>query len=173
MSQHEPEAASVAPEARGGDLIIPLLACALTGYFFLSTLDLVWEAKATGLVIGLVLLAMCVAQFTKVGIAVVTGRANLSLGDLIRNDAFNRQRLWLAIMVALYIATIHWVGASVGLFFLLIGSMRLLGVTSWRTLVIVAFVTAVIVHLCLITLLDGSLPRGIIVNTIASAMSGA
>ena len=65
-------------------------------------------------------------------------------------------------MVTVYIVTIYWVGATVGLFFLLIGCMWLLGVRSIRTLVGVALIAAVLVHLALITLLDSKLPRGLL-----------
>jgi hypothetical protein len=67
-------------------------------------------------------------------------------------------------MVAVYILTLHWVGATVGLFLLLIGCMRLLGVRSVRTLIGVALVAAVLVHLALVALLDSKLPRGWIID---------
>jgi hypothetical protein len=156
--------------ALGGDFIIPALACALTGYYFVSTLDLDWEAKATGLVIGLVLLALCAIQFARLGMRVVGGRGSLSLGDLVENNLFNRQRLGLIALVALYVVTIYWVGATVGLFFLLVASMRLLGVTRIRTLIAVAFTSAAIVHLALIVLLDSKLPRGLLLDWLASAL---
>ena len=76
-------------------------------------------------------------------------------------------------MVALFVVSIHWVGTTLGLFLLLIGCMRLLGVTSIRTLVGVATVTAAIVHLALITLLDSRLPRGVLMNLLAAAIGGA
>jgi hypothetical protein len=155
--------------ALGADLIIPLVGCALTLYYLLSTTDLVWEARATGTVIGLILLALCAAQFVKIGIVVAAGRANLGFGDLFRNDTFNRQRFGLLAMVAVYVATIYWVGASIGLFFLLIGCMWQLGVRNWRQLVGISLVAALFVHLTLIVLLDSRLPRGIIMDQFAPA----
>lgn len=154
----------------GADFIIPLLACGLALYYFASTTDLVWEARATGTVIGLVLIALCIALFVKFGVAVAAGRAGLGMGDLFRNDEFNRQRLGLIVMMTIYIVTIYWVGATVGLFFLLVGCMWVLGVRSIRTLVGVALVSAVFVHLALITLLDSKLPRGILFGE--SGLSG-
>ena len=56
MSDPHPAPSEPQPRAAlGADFIIPLLACGLTLYYFVSTLDLVWEARATGTVIGLVL----------------------------------------------------------------------------------------------------------------------
>jgi hypothetical protein len=152
--------------ALGADFIIPALACALALYYFISTTELVWEARATGTVIGVVLLALCIALFVKLGIRIASGQASLGFGDLFRDDQFNRQRLGLAAMVAVYVLAIYWVGATIGLFFLLIGCMWLLGVRSARTLIGVALISAVLVHLALITLLDSRLPRGAILSTL-------
>jgi hypothetical protein len=158
-----PDSAPPEPQARvpiGADFIIPLLACGLAAYYFISTTELVWEARATGTVIGLVLIALCIALFVKFGVRIASGQASLGMGDLFRNDAFNRQRFGLMAMMTVYIVTIYWVGATVGLFFLLIGCMWVLGVRSIRTLISVALVSAVLTHLALITLLDSKLPRG-------------
>ena len=155
--------------ALGADFIIPLLACGLTAYYLVSTTDLVWEARATGTLIGLVLLALCIAHCARLGLRIAAGQGSFGFGDLFRNDEFNRQRLSLAAMVAIYIVTIYWVGATIGLFFLLIGCMWLLGVKSVRTLVSVALTAAVLVHLALITLLDSKLPRGLIIDQYSPA----
>ena len=171
-----PDSGTSEPRGRaalGADFIIPALASGLTVYYLASTVDLVWEARATGTVIGLVLLALCIAQCARLGLRIASGRGSFSLGDLFRNDEFNRQRLGLAAMVTLYVVTIYWVGATIGLFFLLIGCMRLLGVRSVRALVGVAFLSAAIVHLALITLLGSKLPRGMILDLIAAMAGGA
>jgi hypothetical protein len=160
-----PEAGGSEPRVRaalGADLIIPVVACGLTGYYLASTTDLVWEARATGTVIGLVLLALCAVLFVKLGMSVASGRATLGFGDLFKINEFNRQRLGLIVLMTTYIVTIYWVGATVGLFFLLIGCMWVLGVRSITTLVGVALTASVLTHLALITLLDSKLPRGLL-----------
>jgi hypothetical protein len=174
MSQQEPGSGPEAPRTPlGADFLIPAFAVGLTAYYFVSTTELVWEAKATGIVIGLVLLALCVAVVAKLGLRIGSGRGSLSLDGLFTRDAFDRQRLGLILMLAVYIVTIHWVGATVGLFFLLIGAMRLMGVTSWRMLIAIALVSSVFVHLTLITLLDGRLPRGWLLERISATIAGA
>jgi hypothetical protein len=153
--------------AIGAELIIPLIGCALTLYYLVSTLDLVWEARATGTVIGLVLLALCGAFFVKFGLRIASGRGTLALGELINNDEFNRQRLGLIVAVALYVVTLPWVGATIGLFFLLVGCMWMLGVRKPSQLLGIALGAALFVHLTLITLLDSKLPRGVIIDQFA------
>src|SRR5262245_30868819 len=108
--QGEPERAARVP--LGGDLIIPLLACGLAAYYFASTVDLVWEAKATGLVVGIVLVMLCVAHFARVGRRVVSGAASLGLGELIAPTTFNKQRLALIALAALFIVSLPWVGTT-------------------------------------------------------------
>ncbi len=167
-----PEAGGSEPRARtplGADLIIPVIACALTIYYLASTTDLVWEARATGTVIGLTLLALCAAVFAKLGRRLVSGEADLSFGDLFRNDAFNRQRFGLVAMMMVYVVTIYWIGATIGLFFLLVGCMWLLGVRSARQLIGIALAAALFVHLTLVALLDSKLPRGWIIDQFAPA----
>ncbi len=160
-----PDSAPPEPRVRapiGADFIIPVLACGLAAYYFISTTELVWEARATGTVVGLVLIALCIALVVKLGLRIASGQASFGIGDLFRNDEFNRQRFGLMAMMIVYIVTIYWVGATVGLFFLLIGCMWVLGVRSIKTLVGVALISAVLVHLALITLLDSKLPRGLL-----------
>lgn len=168
MSSTEP--APPDPSARaplGGDLIIPLLGCGLAIYYFASTTDLVWEARATGTFIGLALLALCAAHFVRIGLRIAAGNASLGTGELFEDTTFNRQRAGLAVAVAVYIVTIYWVGATIGLFLLLIVCMWMLGVRNWRALIGVALASAVFVHLCLVVLLDSRLPRGWIIDQFA------
>jgi hypothetical protein len=171
MSDPEPESAPAARPALGVDLIIPVLACALAAYYFGSTVELVWEAKATGLFVGAILVALCMAQFIRIGRQVVTGAAGLGLGDLVAGSEFNKQRFGLIVLLALFIVTLPWMGTTLGLFLLLVAAMWLLGVRSVRALVGVAAVTAGTVHLLLITLLNSRLPQGVL-RTLWSALSG-
>ena len=171
MSELEPESAPAARPALGGDLIIPVLACGLAAYYFGSTVELVWEAKATGIFVGVILVALCATQFVRMGRQVVAGAGSLGLGGLIARTEFNKQRFGLLALVALFVVTLPWVGTTLGLFLLLVAGMWLLGVRSVRALIGVAAVTAATVHLLLITLLNSRLPQGVL-QTLQAALSG-
>jgi hypothetical protein len=171
MSEPEREPEPAVRPALGGDLIIPVLACGLAAYYFGSTVDLVWEAKATGIFVGVILVVLCVAQFVRMGRQVATGAGTLGLGDLVAQTEFNKQRFGLLALVAVFVVTLPWVGTTLGLFLLLIGGMWLLGVRSVRALIGVAAVTAATVHLLLITLLNSRLPQGVL-RTLLAALSG-
>ncbi len=159
--------------ALGSHLIIPVLACALTAYYFVSTVGLVWEAKATGVFIGGILIVLCVAQFVRLGLRIHRGEGSLGFAGVFDDNLFNRQRLYLLVLVALFIITINWVGTTLGLFLLLMASMRLMGVRSLRTLLTVSVVTAAVVHLLLIYLLGSQLPQGVFKNLFSIASGGA
>jgi hypothetical protein len=171
MSDPDVESPRAPRAALGGDLIIPMLACGLAAYYFGSTVDLVWEAKATGLFVGTVLVALCVVHLARIGRWITTGTGHLGFGGMFAATEFNRQRFGLIVLAAVFIVTIHWVGTTLGLFLLLIAAMWLLGVRSVRTLLGVAAVTAAVVHLLLITLLNSRLPQGVL-PTLMSALSG-
>jgi hypothetical protein len=159
-------------EPLGADFLIPVLAAALTAYFFITTLDLAWEAKVTGTFIGAVLLALCVTHFARLGLRIASGRGSIGFGELFSDTQFNRQRLALLVLAILFIATIQWLGTTLGLFLLLVASMWVMGVRSLRVLFGVSFLTAAVVYLLLIYLLGSRLPQGVIENVL-SAMWGA
>jgi hypothetical protein len=147
-------------EPLGADFIIPLLACILAGYYLATTTDLVWEARAAGVAVGVPLIAMCVFHMGRTIYRIVKGTASFGTGDIFADTLFNRQRLGLGILTVLFIIALPWTGTTLGLFLVLIASMRLLGVTSIRTLVIVAASTAATVYVLLIYLVSSRLPQG-------------
>lgn len=157
----------------GADLILPLLAVGLTIYYLMDTAGLAWEAKATGVIVGVVLLALCAVQIVRVLAGVAAGRASLDLGALIADTTHNRRRLALVVLAALFIGTIGIVGTTLGLFLLLFGSMWIMGVRSPATLLGVSAVTAGVVYGLLILLLGTRLPRGMVENMLALFGVGA
>jgi hypothetical protein len=161
MSHANPDAERGSKPALGAYFIIPLLACALTIYFLVSTRDLLWEARVTGTFIGVILLILCAVQIFRLSLTVVRGEATLGFGDLFENTLFNRQRLALLVFTTAFVVALPWIGTTVGLFILLVASVRIMGVRDWRVLVGVAFITAAMVHLLLIYLLGSQLPQGI------------
>jgi hypothetical protein len=156
-------------EPLAADFIVPLLACGLAIYYLATTTDLVWEARAAGVAVGVPLLAMCIFHMGRTVYRIAQGDGSFSAGDMFANTEFNRQRLALAVMVAVFIAALPWLGTTLGLFLVLIASMRLLGVTRIRTLVTVAASTAAVVYGLLMYLVASRLPRGPIEWAIAWA----
>ena len=140
--------------------IIPLLACGLAGYYRGTTTDLVWEARAAEVVVGVPLIGMCVLHMGRTIYRIVQGSGSFSGGDMFANTLFNRQRLALVVLVSAFIIALPWTGATLGLFLVLVASMWTLGVTSIRTLVLVAGTTAATVYVLLMYLVSSRLPHG-------------
>jgi hypothetical protein len=160
MTNANPDAGRGTVPALGAYFIIPLLACALTLYFLISTAGLIWEARSTGTYIGGILLCLCAAQIIRLGLKVARGEASLSLGEVVEKSFYNRLRLGLLLLTVAFIALLPVLGTTLGLFLVLIAMIRLMGVRSWRVLVAVAFITAATVHGLLIYLLGSQLPQG-------------
>jgi hypothetical protein len=107
-------------------------------------------------------------------VRLAAGRGSWSLGDIVADTFHNRQRLQLLALVALFIATIEWVGTTLGLFLLLNGCMLVLGVRRVPTLLSVSIITSAVVYVLLIYLLESRLPPGPIERLIAQLLgSGA
>ena len=147
-------------EPLAADFIIPLLASGLAGYYLATTTDLVWEARAAGVAVGVPLIAMCVFHMGRTVYRIVKGSGSFSTGDLFANTLFNRQRLVLGVLIAAFIIALPWTGTTLGLFLVLVASMRMLGVTSIRQLVTVAAATAATVYVLLMYLVSSRLPQG-------------
>ena len=161
MSHADSDAGRGDKPALGAYFIVPLLASALTIYYFISTRGLIWEARATGTFIGGILLTLCGVQFLRLSLKIVRGEATLGFGGIFDDTLFNRQRLALLVFTTAFVVALPWIGTTVGLFILIIASIRVMGVRDWRTLVAVAFITAALVHLLLIYSLGSQLPQGV------------
>jgi hypothetical protein len=161
------------PEPIGTDFIIPVLACILAIYYLATTTDLVWEARAAGVVIGIPLLVLCFVHMTRMGLRIMSRRATLGTGDLFADNLFNRQRLGLAALAIFFVATIEWTGTTLGLFLFLNGSMLVLGVRSIRILAGISLVASGLVYGLLIVLLSSRLPQGPIEKLLAPLVGGS
>ena len=74
-------------EPLAADFIIPLLACGLAGYYLATTTDLVWEARAAGVVVGVPLIAMCVFHMGRTLYRIVQGQRQLQRRRHVRQHA--------------------------------------------------------------------------------------
>lgn len=63
-------------------------------------------------------------------------------------------------ILSLFIATIPWLGTTLGLFLVMTASMWVLGVRNIRNLVTIAFVTSASVYILFIAILETRLPPG-------------
>lgn len=153
----------------GADLVIPLLALAFAAYFFYSISGLVWEAKANGAIIGTILVVLAVAQLTRIGLAVARGRANLRTDALWQPQEALGKRIGMVVVTILFIATIEWLGLTLGLLLWMLASLWAMGVRRPKVLIGISVVVAASAYVLFIATLDSAFPHGPIENLIAAA----
>jgi len=132
------------PTPAAQELVIPGLALGFTVYFFWTVEELAWEAKANGIVVGGILVAL--VALLAVRMVVQLRRRQISLGFSLGGDApTNRLRLLLFGLVLLMVLALPVIGTVPALAGMLFASMWLLGGRHWPTLLGVAIVTPLLV----------------------------
>lgn len=154
--------------ALGADLLIPVLALALVAYYIVSTMDLAWEAKATGTLVGIVLAAMCTVQILRLLVRAAAGSGSLGFDGLFAATPDNLKRLGLIVLTLAFIVGVSFIGTTLGLFVLLIALMLVMGVRDVKSLLLVALCTSATVYVLLIYLLGSKLPAGPVERGIAT-----
>jgi hypothetical protein len=145
----------------GADLIIPALALAFAAYFFVSIADLAWEAKANGTVIGGALVVLVLIQLVRIGVRLARGRAGLGLAPVLEPRDALPKRLGLVAVTIAFIATLHWLGLTLGLLLALYASLWLMGARG-KPLYIIPVVVAALAYLLFVALLRTEIPHGLI-----------
>lgn len=149
-----------APAPAGNELIIPALAVGFTLYFFWTVDELGWEAKANGIVVGSVLLALVGILLLRITLKIRRGEAQLGFALPGPAEA-NRQRLWLLLIMLAFLAGIHVLGTVLALALMLFAGMWVLGARHWPSLVGVSVLTPLLVWACLMVGIGTRLPYGV------------
>jgi hypothetical protein len=144
----------------GADLVIPALAAAFAVYFFFSIAGLAWEAKANGVVIGAVLLALIAIQGARVGVRLYRREADLGARPLWQPREVFARRLGLVAIAALFIATLEWLGLGLGMALAMSAALRVSGVRSRAALVLIPILVSAALYLLFIVVLQSEFPRG-------------
>jgi hypothetical protein len=144
----------------GADLVIPALAAAFAAYFFFSIADLAWEAKANGVVIGAILTILVVIQLVRIGMRLRAGEADLGFERLVAPRDALPKRIGLVLITIVFIATMHWLGVTLGMLLALFASLWILGVRNRKALVLVPLAVAACVYLLFVAALQSDIPHG-------------
>lgn len=151
----------MAPKAPlGADLIIPVLALGFTIYFFWSIADLVWEAKANGVVIGALLVGLVVLQIARIGVDVAKGRGDLRTDPLWQPREVLFKRVGMVLVTVVFIFMLQLLGLTLSLFLAMAGALLIMGVRKPWTVLGISFAVAAAAYLLFIALLDSSFPHG-------------
>ena len=144
---------------RGADLVIPALALGFAAYFFVSIADLSWEAKANGVVIGGVLVLLVVIQIVRTGVEVARGSGSLSFERLWEPRDALAKRAGLVLVTIAFIATLGWLGLTLGLLLALCAALWIMGARG-KVLVLLPLVVSTLAYLLFVLLLKSDIPHG-------------
>ena len=144
----------------GADLIVPALALAFAGYFFFSIADLAWEAKANGVVIGAILVLLILIQVIRIGVRVRRGEADLRTDPVWQPVEVLPKRAGMVLITIIFIATLDWLGVTLGLLLGLFAALWTMGVRNRKALVLVPLIAAAAVYLLFVVALQSDIPHG-------------
>lgn len=148
------------PKALAADLVIPVVAVAFTVYFFYSTRELGWEARANGLIIGAMLVVLGVVQVARVAMDFVRRRGTFTFGPLVMPPDVFRKRIGLLAITIAFVATLPWLGLGIGLFTAMAASFALMGVRPLGRVLKVSAIITVVCWIGFVVVLDIGLPQG-------------
>lgn len=144
----------------GADLVIPALAFAFTVYFLHSTSGMEWEAKANGVFVGWMLIALVAAQAVRIGIGYARGRGDFSFAPLVAPAGAMKKRIGMMAITILFVAAVPWLGLGLGLFLALAAGFAVMGVRGPARILLLSFAVAAVATLLFNAALDTGLPRG-------------
>jgi hypothetical protein len=146
-------------KALGADLVIPALALGFAAYFFVSIADLAWEAKANGVVIGGILVVLIAIQVVRIAIRVLKREASLRFDPLWEPREALGKRVGMVLVTVAFIATLSWLGLTLGLLLALFAALWIMGVRG-KSLVILPAAVALAAYLLFVALLHSDIPHG-------------
>lgn len=143
----------------GADLVIPALALGFAVYFFVSIADLAWEAKANGVVIGSVLVFLILVQVIRIGREFFRRNASLALDPLWQPRDALLKRVGMVIVTIAFIATLKWLGLTLGLALALLAALWIMGARG-KALALIPLTVAAAAYLLFVALLHSDIPHG-------------
>ncbi|MGH8669025.1 MAG: hypothetical protein ACREUH_07290 [Burkholderiales bacterium] len=144
----------------GADLVIPALALGFAVYFFVDIADLGWEAKANGVLIGVMLVLLVVVQLARMALQLSRGAGDFGFGPLWRPADVMRKRLGMVVLAAGFIAALPWLGLTLALWIAMLLALLVMGVRKPSTLVWLPLAVAGATFVLFIVVLQSDFPHG-------------
>lgn len=154
----------------GADLIIPALALAFAAYFFASTWELAWEAKANAVVVGTALVVLTLVQVSRIVLSVARRQADLDMTVLWEPRDLARKRVGMVAVTVAFIAALPWLGLTLSLWLGMLAALWIMGVRRPRLLIILPLATAGTCYALFIAVLDAGFPRGPVESLLGSLL---
>lgn len=114
------------PRPVGGELVIPVAAVLFTVYYFITIIDVPFNAQVSALFVGSVLILLCAGLFVRIFLGVRRGEMSLGIGRLIEPVSLVPKRVALLGITIGYIFLLRWLGFTLTTFLFLFLTMTLL-----------------------------------------------
>jgi hypothetical protein len=144
----------------GADLVIPALALAFAAYFFVSIADLAWEAKANGVIIGSVLVLLIAVQLARIVAQLTRREGSLGMESLWQPREALAKRLGMVAVTVAFIATLQWLGLTLGLALSMFAALWIMGVRRRYALILVPLLVSMAAYGLFIAALQSDIPHG-------------
>jgi hypothetical protein len=144
----------------GADLVIPALALGFAAYFFYDIAGLAWEAKANGVLIGVILVFLIALQLARMARQLARGEGDLRADPLWQPPDVTRKRLGMVALSAAFIVSLPWLGLTLALWLAMLLALLIMGVRRRATLVWLPLALAAAVFLLFIVVLESDFPHG-------------
>jgi hypothetical protein len=154
-------------QARGDELVLPFIALAFAIYYIYTIIDLSWEAKVNGILVGSVLIFLIFIFLCRIALDRWQGKISLKFKTFVFKSGIQVTRVWFLLLAVAYVIAIPWGGFTLTTFGYLVAAMLLLGVRSPVRLLGVSLALSVSGYLFFITLLDTRFPSGPVERLIA------
>jgi len=136
------------------------LALGFAVYFFVSTAELAWEAKANAVIIGTSLVILIAVQAARIGLALAKGEGDLGTEPVWQPRAVLGKRIGMVVITAVFIATLPWLGLTLGTFLALAAGLYLMGIRRRAVLIVLPAIIAATLYVLFVAVLDSPFPHG-------------
>jgi len=147
-------------QAKGDELVLPVIALAFAIYYIYTIIDLSWEAKVNGVLVGSILIFLIAVFLCKIALERWRGKISLKFKTFVFKSGIQVTRVWFLLLAVAYVIAIPWGGFTLTTFGYLVAAMLLLGVRSPVRLFGLSLTLCVSGHLFFITLLHTRFPAG-------------
>jgi hypothetical protein len=136
------------------------LALGFAVYFFISTAELAWEAKANAMIVGTSLVILIAIQLVRIALELARGEGDLGTSTVWEPRDVLGRRIGMVAIAAAFIATLPWLGLTLGTFLALAAGLYLMGIRKRTVLMVLPAIIAAMLYLLFIALLDSPFPHG-------------
>jgi hypothetical protein len=136
------------------------LALGFALYFFVSTAELAWEAKANAMIIGTSLVVLIAIQAIRIGLQLARREGDLGTHPIWEPREVLGRRIGMVVITATFIATLPWLGLTLGTFLALAAGFYLMGIRKRTLLIVLPAIIAATLYLLFVALLDSPFPHG-------------